>query len=870
MRANLPTGTVTFLFTDIEGSTRLLNELGAESYARALAEHRRVLRGAVERHGGVEVDTQGDAFFVAFPTAPGALGAAGEAQRDLGLPVRMGLHTGTPLLTDEGYVGADVHRAARIAAAGHGQQVLVSASTAALVDPDELRDLGEHRLKDLSAPERIFQLGADTFAQLKTLYRTNLPVPATPFLGREEELRGLSRMLEAEDMRLVTVTGPGGMGKTRLALQAAAESAEAFPDGVFWVGLAPVRDSSLLPSTVAQALEVGEQPDRTVTESVIAALAGKRALLLLDNCEHLLEAVAGLVRQLVEESPRLVVLCSSRERLGLRSERAFPVPPMAASDGEALFVERARAVEPGFVRDEHVRAICAELDELPLAIELAAARVRSLSTTAIRQRLAERLPLLASRDLDRDERQRTLEATIAWSYDLLDPEEQRVLRALSVFAGGATLEAVEAVAGADLDVIESLLDKSLLRHRSGESGKDRYWLLETIREYAGARLREHGEQDALRQAHRDYYLQRAAELAGDRLLVEAAQIPLFRDDRANYRGVLLEALAHSDGETALSLVASLAAFWLAQGEIADSYGLIRAALELPGGSEGDRGWALRFAGHLVIELSDFEESESLLVKAEQSARNRDDQALLSAVFLSRSTLRGRLGDYEDAARWASLAAEAIPEDAAEHVKVEASASQLQMLRIAASDRDEPDRTTLELCLKLGEELLERAVEHPLTEARIRGDLALICLALSRPEEALRHSQAELRLTRRFLSPQARPFLYAIQGIALVAGRLGEHAAAVQLSTAWRRAFDSEGLELDQEDIRLVRQLEADARQALGDQYDVAARAGDALTVEQAAELALRVGGEDDAARSEDGSQTKVEGSDPRAAPAEYA
>ena len=238
----LPRGTVTFLFTDIEGSTRLLHELGEEGYADALAEHRRILREAFERHAGVEVDTQGDAFFVAFPTAPGALEAAREAQSELELPVRMGLHTGTPLMTEEGYVSADLHRAARIAAAGHGRQVLVSTTTAALVGSDELRDLGEHRLKDLSAPERIYQLGDDEFPPPKTLHRTNLPIPATQFLGRDQELADVRDLLAREDARLLTLTGAGGSGKTRLALHAAGEAAEAYPDGVWWVPLAPLAD----------------------------------------------------------------------------------------------------------------------------------------------------------------------------------------------------------------------------------------------------------------------------------------------------------------------------------------------------------------------------------------------------------------------------------------------------------------------------------------------------------------------------------------------------------------------------------------------------------------------------------------------------
>ena len=288
VRRDLPSGTVTFLFTDVEGSTRLLHGLGAEGYGQALAKHRRVLRGAFAAHGGVEVDTQGDAFFVAFPTGPGALGAAADAIAGLGagsIRVRIGIHTGTPHLTDEGYVGVDVHRAARIAAVGHGGQVLVSASTAALVGVDELRDLGEHRLKDLSAPERIYQVGDDDFPALRSLYRTNLPIPATTFLGRERELAQVVDLLSEEDVRLLTLTGPGGTGKTRLGLQAAAEASERYSDGIFWVPLAPLRDPELVLTAAGQALGA--------KNGLADHIADKSLLLLLDNFEHVVDAAAG-------------------------------------------------------------------------------------------------------------------------------------------------------------------------------------------------------------------------------------------------------------------------------------------------------------------------------------------------------------------------------------------------------------------------------------------------------------------------------------------------------------------------------------------------------------------------------------------------
>jgi predicted ATPase/class 3 adenylate cyclase len=470
----LPRGTVTFLFTDIEGSTRLLHELGAERYAEELAAHKQVLREAFQRHDGVEVDTQGDAFFVAFPTAPGALSAASEAQETLELPVRMGLHTGTPLLTEEGYVGPDVHRAARIAAAGHGRQVLVSASTAALLETDGLRDLGEHRLKDLSAPERIYQLGDGEFPRLMTLYQTNLPVPATPFLGRESELAAVGELLAQDTVRLLTLTGAGGSGKTRLALQSVAAAGEEYPQGVWWVPLAEVSDPADVLPAAARALG-GGGPLRTV-------IGDRRLLLLLDNFEHVVDAAAD-VAELLESCPRLDLVVTSRERLRITSEQVFPVPVLAREDARRLFVARARAAVPEFQPDEHVDELCARLDDLPLALELAAARTGLMSTAQLLERLGERLDLLRG-GRDAEVRQRTLRATIEWSYGLLGGEEQEQFAALSVFQGGWTLESAERVCEADVEVLESLVDKNLVRRI--EAG--RLFMLETIREFAAEQL----------------------------------------------------------------------------------------------------------------------------------------------------------------------------------------------------------------------------------------------------------------------------------------------------------------------------------------------------------------------------------------------
>ena len=503
---DLPAGTVTFLFTDVEGSTKLLHDLGAEAYADALAEHRRVVRDACALHGGIEVDTQGDAFFVAFPTAPGALAAATAITNGLAsgpIRVRIGLHTGTPLVTDEGYVGPDVHRAARIAAAGHAGQTLVSSSTASLVEHDGMRDLGEHRFKDLAAPERVYQLGDEEFPALNSLYRTNLPVPATPFVGRTRELEEVAALLSREDVRVLTLTGPGGTGKTRLALQAAAEASDHYADGITWASLSPLRDPAVLLPAVAQGLELNEEPGKPLAETLAAALAGKRTLLLLDNIEHLLPGAAADVATLRDlGGPK--VLVTSRERLRVSGEHAWPVPSLAESDAVELFTARALAVDPSFSTTAATAELCTRLDDLPLAIELAAGRTGLFSTDELLERLSQRLDLLQG-DREADPRQQTLRATIEWSYDLLPEDEQRLFRSLSIFVGGCTFEAAEVVCGADADTLQSLIDKSLVRKRASEGGS-RYWMLETIREFALERLALAGETPPLQHLHALHYL----------------------------------------------------------------------------------------------------------------------------------------------------------------------------------------------------------------------------------------------------------------------------------------------------------------------------------------------------------------------------
>jgi predicted ATPase/DNA-binding SARP family transcriptional activator len=539
--ARLPRGTVTFLFTDIEGSTRQLHEVGDERYARELAAYRRIVRDACARNGGVEVDVQGDCVFAAFASAAAAVAAARSLSEELApgtIRARVGLHTGTPLVGEEGYVGIDVHRAARISAAAHGGQVLMSEATAALVE-DGLLPLGEHRLKDLLEPLALFQLGDGAFPAPRSLGASNLPEQPTPFAGRERELAQVLALLHDRHVRLVTLTGPGGSGKTRLALQAAAEAATEFSDGVFWVPLQALRAPELVEPAISQI--VGARED------LVGDLGSNRALLLLDNFEQVIGAAPKL-GELCARLPNLKLLVTSREPLHLAAEREYPVPPLREREAVAFFGERARAVRPDFEDDDLVPEICRRLDCLPLALELAAARVKALSTQDLARRLGRRLPLLTGGPRDAPERQRTLRATIEWSYELLTPESQRVFTSLAVFVGGCTLEAAEEVCGADLDSVVELVDKNLLG-REGE----RYFMLETIGEYALERLAASGEQTELRRRHAEYYLGLARSIEDTiRSPQAAALLDRLERDHHNLRAAL-DWLADGTPDRALRL-----------------------------------------------------------------------------------------------------------------------------------------------------------------------------------------------------------------------------------------------------------------------------------------------------------------------------
>ncbi len=581
MAVKLPSGTVTFLFTDVEGSTWLLDELGPEAYAVALADHRRVIREIVAREGGVEVDTQGDAFFFSFPTAPAALSAARgviDALATGPIRVRIGVHTGTPLLTEEGYIGADVHRAARIAAAGHGGQVLVSAATAALVGRDGLHNLGEHRFKDLAAAERVWQLGDGEFPPLKSLYQTNLPVPGTPFLGREREVAAVVELLTRDDVRLLTLTGPGGTGKTRLALRAGADTAEHFPGGRWWISFAALRDPALAISAVAEVLGVRAMPGRSLREMLADALAGRRCLLLLDNAEHLLPGIAVEIAG-VRTAGGATLLVTSRERLQLQGENVYDVPALTGPDALALFLARASALNRSPMPTAAVVDLCERLDRLPLAIELAAARTRLFSPEQLLERLGQRLDLLKG-GRDADPRQQTLRATIQWSHDLLGPDEQALFQGLAVFAGGCTYAAGEAICGADPDTLQSLVDKSLVRRRDHAAGEPRFWMLETIREYAAERLASSGLNEELGRAHAGWYAARAAWLSWPARFGEEAATNALAAEVANIRVALANALGRRDARVAGNCLFGLWHYWLAHGLDREATDAVRAWLAL--------------------------------------------------------------------------------------------------------------------------------------------------------------------------------------------------------------------------------------------------------------------------------------------------
>jgi predicted ATPase/class 3 adenylate cyclase len=708
LMSDLPTGTVTFLFTDIEGSTKLW-EKSPRGMQIALTRHDAILWEVIEEHGGSVFKTVGDAFCAVFPTALGALESALAAQRDLfseawgeeigTLRARMALHTGTTHERDGDYFGPPVNRVARLLSAGHGGQVLLSSSTQELVRDHlpaqtHLRDLGERRLKDLSRPERIFQLTAPDlpfeFPPLKTLetHTNNLPLQATPLIGREREVDAVCGLLRSPETRLLTLLGPGGTGKTRVGLQVAAELVDDFEDGVFFVPIAAITDPTLVAPTIARVLGLsvsGAQPPEELLEGY---LRDRQTLLLLDNLEQVLEA-APVVDGLLSTAAGLKILATSRTPLGLYGEYEFPIPPLSLPDPESLpplenlteyeavrlFVERARAVRPDFSLAEDngpaVVEICERLDGLPLAIELAAARIKVLPPQVLLDRLGNRLKILTGGARNLPERQRTLRNAIEWSYGLLDEGEKMLFGRLGVFSSGATLGAMEAVCDAEgdlpTDVFEgtsSLLDKSLLRQEEGAGGEPRFVMLETIQEFANAKLEGSGEAEAVRRAHTEYFLALAEE--AEPMLwgaEDAAWLDRLEQEHDNMRAALSWAIEHEEGELALRVVGALWRFWYMEGYYGEGRRWLEAALGKDWGAAEARARALEGVGWLASGQGDLDRAQAA---AKEGLKLSTEAGLGDVVTADLKNVLGEAvarqrGDYE----WA---AELLTESLALHRK----------------------------------------------------------------------------------------------------------------------------------------------------------------------------------------------------------
>jgi predicted ATPase/class 3 adenylate cyclase len=745
----LPAGTVTFLFTDIEGSTRLLQHLG-DRYPALLADHHRLLRAAFQHHGGHEIGTEGDSFFIVFPSAAAAVAAALAAQQavathpwpgDAPVRVRMGLHTGEPILTPEGYVGLDVHRAARISAAAHGGQILLSEATRAAAAEElpsgaRVEDLGLHRLKDLQRPEQLFLLLhpdlLHDFPPIRSLeaYRHNLPVQLTSFVGREREMAEVKQILTTT--HLLTLTGAGGCGKTRLALQVAAEAVEEFADGVWLVELAALLDAALVPQAVARVLGVREEPGRLLADTLCDYLHSRSLLLVLDNCEHLVSACAELVERLLRACPHLRILATSREILAIPGETTWRVRSLAFPDlarlpqveaervtavtrceAARLFIERASAVTPGFAVTGRtapaLAQVCLQLDGIPLAIELAAARVKVLSIEQVAARLDDRFRLLTGGSRTALPRQQTLRATIDWSYDLLSEAERVLLRRLSVFAGGCTLEAAEAVCGdgvdswqltvgsgdaspaaaspvdvrlptancqlstdAVLDLLSRLTDKSLVIAEEFR-GTVRYRLLETIRQYAQERLLQAGEVARLSSRHHDWYLA-LAETAEPHLTGpgQAHWLNRLEDEHDNLRAALqwserqltvdsgqltegddgqpaLLSTDHCQLSTALRLAGALWRFWMVRGYIREGQGwLERGLAECGDVPAGVRAKACTGAGSMAWLQGEIARAAAFHEQSLALYQEAGDMRGAAFALKCMSTQAGLLGDYERA------------------------------------------------------------------------------------------------------------------------------------------------------------------------------------------------------------------------------
>jgi predicted ATPase/class 3 adenylate cyclase len=698
----LPTGTLTLLFTDIEGSTLLLEQLG-NHYAEMLRECRRLLRAAFQEWHGFEVDTQGDAFFVVFERATDAILAAVTSQQALksarwpegaNVRVRMGIHTGELQSTEEGYIGIDVHRAARIMSAAHGEQVLLSIATCELVSsilPEELslRDLGEYRLKDIAGTTKLFQLvipglpaefsPPTTLSQQRPLL--NLPSLSTSFVGRDQEIDTICAQLRRPDVRLLTLIGTAGVGKTRLALQVATTVTDQFEDGICFVALEQYNDAGEVVTAIAQALGVQQGRGGPLLEKVKESLRGLSILLVFDNFEQVLPARMELV-DLLASCPRLKVLVTSREMLHLQAEQLFEVSPLplpvpgrlvdlqtlSQNASVSLFLQRAQAVSPDFQLTSgnatDITGICTRLDGIPLAIELAAARTRHFPPHVLLAQLEKGFTVLSGKALDIPARQQTLQGAIAWSYNLLSFEEQVVFRRFAVFANGSTLAAAESVCIASgqlnrgvVEVLEELVDKSMVQQQNRENGEMRFWLLQTLREYGLERLSEAGELETTRVAHFAYFLSWVERIAPMLLGAEQADW-LDRLDREyeNVR-VALEWILDETGEEtrraeqALRLCVVLMGFWEIRGYIAEGLAFMERALaKSQHVAPSIRAMALHYAGFLALMQDDSVRAEEFLRESQLLFRESGDKLGMANILRLQGNLSMTKKSYKIARR----------------------------------------------------------------------------------------------------------------------------------------------------------------------------------------------------------------------------
>ncbi|MCC2626522.1 MAG: adenylate/guanylate cyclase protein [Thermomicrobiales bacterium] len=870
--ADLPRGTVTFLFTDIERSTERW-ERDQATMAVAVARHIALLDTAIQAHDGIHFKTVGDAVQAAFPTSPQAVAAALDGQRSLlaenwghisPLKVRVALHAGEAQPDARGdYLSAPLNRLARLLTTAHGGQVLLTQTVQQLVrgalPPNvELRDLGEHRFRDLVEPERIYQLlhpdlPAD-FPPLRSLDARphNLPLQPTPFLGRQREIGEVVNLLRRSETRLLTLTGPGGTGKTRLALQAAADLLDDFTDGVFVVQLAPVADPKLMPAAIATALGLREDGGQPLRDRLRDFLAAKELLLVLDNVEHLVEA-APVAGDLVSHCPGLKVLATSRVPLRLRAEREYPVLPFALprrhpppspeqlSQYEAvrLFIERAQAVKPDFTVDNEnapaVAEICRRLDGLPLAIELAAARVRMLPPSALLARLDQRLPLLVGGARDAPERQRTLRNTIAWSHDLLREDEQALFRRLAVFVDGMNLEAAEAVVNpaGDLDIfsgVERLVEHNMVRLDMGGAGEPRFTMLETIREFGWERLSERGEERAMREQHARFFAALAEQADGEgRGPKGAAWIERCRLELPNIRAALSWAES-GDGNLMLGLriASALRLFWNFRGVAEGRDWLERLLARGEDAPNHIRANALLVLGYLLSITADYSRADRLLDASQAMYTELQDALGLTHVTLVQGILAEEQHDLDLAEQRLT---EALTDFSRRGMPEWEATCRFWLSNVVIQRHDyDQARVLLEEALHLYEHAgwasgKAFALGNLASVASLQGDL-------NRAEEIARES-----LVLGWESNDHFRLVEVLMELASIAIQRGDGSRAARLGSAAFALGKTIGYDMRTSDHP---DLDVTVKNLLGDAFAAAWQAGQTLTPEEAVAEALDV------------------------------